>query len=136
MDERERFIPAYGVHERRSIPAGDLLTALAREGWPTYAIDGGPDNIDAFFTAIRNALPLNPPVDALVWDALSDSLWEGLYQLKAEKVAIVWRDAVRLRQGDPDAYKIALEILSDLVFSLADRKFAVGHVTRLLVLLA
>jgi hypothetical protein len=135
MDEGERFIPAYGIHERRSIPMDELVAALRAEGWPTYVVPGAPENAEAFFTAVRDALPLDPPVHRAVWDALADSLWEGLHKLYVEKVAIAWPGSARLRDADPEAYGIALGILTDLVSDLADRKLTVDHETRVLVLL-
>jgi hypothetical protein len=136
MDERERFIPAYGVHDRSSIPADALVDILRGDGWPTYVLPGEPTTEAAFFAAVRDSLPLDPPLgNGLVWDALSDSLWQGLNNLRAQKVAIVWPGSNRLRDNDPTAYTTARDVLADLVFSLADRKYTVDHETRILVLL-
>jgi hypothetical protein len=51
-------------------------------------------------------------------------------------VAIVWAKSSRLAENDPDAYRTAKEILTDIVFGLADPKFSPDHSTRLLVVLA
>jgi barstar (barnase inhibitor) len=77
-----------------------------------------------------------PPIKLGKWEALSDSLWEGLHALNADKVAILWPDSDRLRRADSDAYASAVDMFRDLVFGLADPKFTVDHVTRVLVLLA
>jgi hypothetical protein len=53
-----------------------------------------------------------------------------------DRVAIVWTESDRLRVEDPRSYALAIDIFTDLVFSLADLKFTVDHVTRILVLLA
>ncbi len=36
------------------------------------------------------------------WDALADSLWEGLRTLPARQVAIVWEGAVMMREMLPE----------------------------------
>jgi hypothetical protein len=131
-------MPAYGVHERTGVDLEQLLSVLREDGWPVYVLDGAPNDKDSFFAAVRDALPLDPPLTGPKgsWDAMSDSLWEGLDHLYVDRVAIVWPEADRLRVDDPPSYEVVIEIFTDLVFSLADLKFTVDHVTRLLVLLA
>ncbi len=101
-----------------------------------YTLPGAPDSWDTFVGSVRQVLPLDPPVHRGIWDALRDSLWEGLHELHTEKVAIVWPDSGRLLRSDSAAYASAVELLTKLVFELADPKFTVDHVTRVLVLLA
>ena len=136
MDDRDLYIPAYGVHDRTGVPLDGLLAGLTREGWPVYTLPGAPESKDGFIASIKSVLPLDPTIQLGNWDAMSDSLWEGLHLLNAEKVAVVWPESDRLRRGDPDAYSIALDIFDSLVFGLADLRYTVDHVTRVLVLLA
>jgi hypothetical protein len=137
QDARDRLIPAYGVLERKGIPLEELQDRLTEEGWPTYVLRDAPTDKDQFFASVRAVLPLDPPVQtSYSWDALSDSLWEGLHQLGVETVAIVWPQSEQMMHAEGEAYPVAIDILTDLVFSLADPKFTVDHVTRVLVLLA
>jgi hypothetical protein len=135
-DERDLLIPAYGVHDRRSVPAAELVANLRSHGWLVYEIVGAPASRAAFHEAIR-ALPGEPPLGpGPNWNALKDSLGGGLFELQQEQVAIVWAGSGQLAEHDPDSYRIAREILTDLTFELADPKFSPQHVTRLLVLVA
>jgi hypothetical protein len=136
VDDLDRSIPAYGVHNREDVPEDILLAALRADGWPTYVLPGAPHDWDSFVVSIREVLPLDPPIARGVWDAVKDSLWEGLDQLNVEKVAIVWPESKRMRQSEGDGYSRAVDLFTLLVFELADRKYTVDHVTRLLVLLA
>ena len=123
-------------HTQTDAPLGDIVAGLHAAGWPVYVLRGAPSDKAGFVDAVREVLPLDPPVQSAHWDALSDSLWEGISELHLEKIAIVWPDSDELRRANREDYRTAVEILTDLVFSLADPKFTVDHVTRLLVLLA
>ncbi len=136
VDDDDFLIPHYGIHERKGAGIAALLATLRGDEWPTFTLAGSPANWDDFVASIKAGLPLDPPVDRGIWDALRDSLWEGIHKLNAEKVAIVWPGSDRLRDSDPEAYEKAIELFTDLVFGLADQKFTVDHVTRVLVLLA
>ncbi|MEO8552435.1 MAG: barstar family protein [Kofleriaceae bacterium] len=88
-----------------------------------------PDDIvdkASFFRAARDTLPLDPPAEGS-WDALDDSLWEGLYQLTSESILIVWPDADPMVRCAPEDFRIAEEILADVASSLADRELTVGR---------
>jgi hypothetical protein len=134
-DDRDLIIPEFGVHERDRLPVAELVANLEANGWPVFVLGGAPETETEFFDAVYASLPHAWPVPNRGWDALSDNLWQGIHDLKIGRLAIVWPDSRRL-QRDPDAYAIAREVFTDLVFSLADLKFAVDHETRLLVLLA
>ena len=135
-DERDLLIPAYGVHLRTSVPADELVAVLEADGWPVFVIDGAPTSKAAFHEAVRQSLPQDPELGPTPnWDALSDSVSRGIDKLAVERVAIVWPAAERLAEADSDAYRVAREILTELVFQRADPKFSPERVTRLLVLL-
>ena len=135
-DERDLLIPEFGIHLRQSVPAEELVAKLRAEGWPVYVIDGAPASGAALHEAVRASLPQDPPLGPTPhWDALLDSVWGGIGALGEKRVAIVWLGSSQLERGDPDAYRIAKEILTDIVFGLADPKFSAGDTTRLLVFL-
>lgn len=93
LDERDRLIPAYGLHERKGIALVELVERLDGEGWRTYTLPGAPSDKETFVASVRSVLPLDPPVTSANWDALSDSLWEGFHQLRVDKVAVARRSS-------------------------------------------
>jgi hypothetical protein len=93
-----------------------------RLGLRAYVLStGGGTGRDAFFDAVRRPLPLAPPLmSSRSWDALSDSLWEGIYSLPGNRVVILWEDGDRFKVAAPEDFEVALSILADLVRQLAD----------------
>lgn len=82
----------------------------------------------AFFDAVRGTLPLDPPLaGSRSWDALSDSLWEGLRILDATTFVIIWSNAYSMREARPNDHQIALAVLQDVATSLSDSAATVGH---------
>jgi hypothetical protein len=136
-DDRDLLIPAFGVHERRSVPADEIISNLRSAGWPTYVISGGPGSKAEFFEAVRASLPTDPPMGPRPnWDGLLDSVSNGLLDLNAERVAIVWPDSLMLARSDPAEYKTARDMLTVIVMTLIDPKFSNEGTKALLVLLA
>jgi hypothetical protein len=89
---------------------------------------GGQTGREAFFDAVRHALPLDPPVLSYhSWDALSDSLWQGLYSLNVTRVVILWPDASSLKDTSPSDFGLALSVLTDVANGLADPVATVGR---------
>ncbi|MEU5683689.1 barstar family protein [Streptomyces venezuelae] len=127
-----------GFHE---VPGADIpgvLDEAARRGVPVFTLstDGRTDK-EAFFGAVRETLPLDPPLGThrMVWDALSDSLWGGLHELTSSRVVIVWPDAGPVA-GAEGEFRIALEILRDVTGSLADVRRTGGRPTQVSVYVA
>lgn len=82
-------------------------------------------------------MPLDPPLMRnRSWDALSDSLWEGLDSLADKEVAVIWPGWAEMADSDPQSFDIAARILEDLTESLADAEATVGHPKEIAVLLA
>ena len=99
------------------------VSSAARAGrGALYVLSTGERGVStSFFDAVRAVLPLDPPVHGdRNWDALADSMWEGLFRLASDPVVIVWPDAEGYRHDDPAAFAIAEEILRDLTQSLTD----------------
>lgn len=81
-------------------------------------------------------LPLNPPVFSNdVWEALADSLWQGLYELDEAKIAIVWPRFQAMKATHQDDFEIALSVLVDTASSLAEPRPTVGRTKEVLVFL-
>jgi hypothetical protein len=108
--------------------AEEVNEEASRRDTPVYTIStSGQSGRDAFFDAVRRALPLDPPVaSSRSWDALSDSLWQGIYSLGAHQVVILWPDSSPLKDATPRDFDVALSVLRDVADSLADPAATVG----------
>jgi hypothetical protein len=106
------------------VPVGRLQEL----GWRVYYLPAGITDRSTFFDSVRDSLPLDPPVAGdRAWDALSDSLWEGLYQLPEKRIAIIWNDTDRFRDLNPGDAETAEQIMSHVARLLADPAATVGH---------
>lgn len=77
----------------------------------------------SFFDAVRATFPLDPPlVGSRSWDALSDSLWEGLYAHESRRIAILWPGASAMANTASSDFETALNVLADVANLLADRQ--------------
>lgn len=97
----------------------------------------GRTDEEAFFRAVRETLPLDPPLGTsrMVWDALSDSLWGGLHALQSPRAVIVWPDA-QPATGSQGDFRIALDILRDVIATLAETRYTGGRPTHVSVYIA
>jgi Barstar (barnase inhibitor) len=91
----------------------------------------------AFFDAVRAALPLDPPlVRSQSWDTLSDSVWGGLDSLDTRTIVITWRDASTFKDVAPAEFEIASSTLHDVAERLASWEATDGEPKQVSVLLA
>jgi hypothetical protein len=112
-----------------------LVASYERAGWRIFRLPNAPASTDQFFEAVRQSLPLNPPLQSnRSWDALSDSLWEGLHGLNDRKIVIVWPDASRMKAAAPEAYSIATSVWIDVITMLADENATLGNTKEISVL--
>ena len=110
---------------------------LANRGDQVFLLPRGIKDKIAFFEGVRKSLPLDPPVVGdYSWDALSDSLWNGLDGVDASAIAIIWPGSREMARAQPEDFEIAKSILSDLTESLADAVATVGNVKQVVVILA
>jgi barstar (barnase inhibitor) len=91
-------------------------------GIVTFVLPGsGIVDRPSFFDAVRGTLPLNPPlVGTHSWDALSDSLWEGLHAHPARRIAILWPGARAMATSASEDFETVLSVLADVSSALAD----------------
>ncbi|MCB5164526.1 barstar family protein [Streptomyces bambusae] len=82
---------------------------------------GGSEDRDAIFEALRRDLPMDPPShSSRSWDAISDSLFGGLFNVQSAGVVIVWEDAGQhqsLRTGPASVVLSVLAEVADLLGS-------------------
>ncbi|MFF0434182.1 barstar family protein [Streptomyces sp. NPDC004327] len=126
-----------GLHEVSGADIPGVLDEAARQGVPVFTLStAGRTDQEAFFGAVRESLPLDPPLGPrMVWDALSDSLWGGLHELKSPRAVIVWPDARPVAGAEGDFW-IALDVLRDVAESLAEDRYTSGRPTRVSVYIA
>jgi hypothetical protein len=109
---------------------------LRQDGWRVFRLAENIADREGFFASVRKTLPLDPPIISdWCWDALSDSLWEGLLELTDKRIAIVWPGASSLNSQDPEVFWHASSILSSVSASLADGRDSLGIVKDVLILL-
>ncbi|MGC5033948.1 barstar family protein [Micromonospora sp. DT229] len=114
------FLPGLTVVD--SVAVGDIIETARGADLAVFVIlTGGREGREAFFDTVRATLPLDPPLQSSrSWDALSDSLWEGLIQLDSDGIVIAWSDAADFKDVSPTEYETALAVLGDVVESIGD----------------
>jgi Barstar (barnase inhibitor) len=108
-----------------------IAQVAVRKEYLLYRISTeGRSGREAFFDAIATDLPLDPPVHgSRSWDALSDSLWEGLHSRNYDCIVILWPDASTMAEESPDDFDTAISVLADVARLLADANATVGRTT-------
>lgn len=90
-----------------------LEQRLRDAGWYECALHG-PKSREEFFEQCR-ALPADPPLSsAPSWDGFNDSVSGGLVAFEKPLVAIVWRDADRLKAVDPPSFILAIDVFEQI----------------------
>ncbi|MEU4679097.1 barstar family protein [Micromonospora sp. NPDC023737] len=122
-----------------AVAAAELAGAIAcahAAGIPIFSLPSRAGaGREAFFDAVRAALPLDPPLlGNRSWDALSDSLFGGLLALGADRILLVWTNAARMVAVSPDEADTAMAVLADVAAMLAEPKFTQGRPVSLAVL--
>ncbi|WP_394830149.1 barstar family protein [Pendulispora rubella] len=116
-----------GVQRVAHLDVAATREAAAEQGVAVYELpSSGITDYVAFFDWIRAHVPLSPPIRrAGSWDALKDSLWQGLFDLKPSRIVFIWPNVdAMLPADDRDT---ALFILGDVAANLANAAFTQGH---------
>ncbi|MFE2877154.1 hypothetical protein ACFXG6_22440 [Streptomyces roseus] len=96
---------------------------------------GGLDNRERVFDGLRRDLPMDPPNhSSYSWEALSDSLFGGLWALEASHVVVVWRDALQHESLDVGVPSEVLLTLEEVAEQLGDPQVTRGPTKILSVL--
>lgn len=96
-----------------------------------YVFPRGIRDKASFFDAVRATLPLDPPLHGHAsWDALADSLWEGLHAGGARAVRILWPGAETMATSARADYEMATRVIADVIRSLGDASATSGRPTR------
>ena len=88
-----------------------------------YRLPEGIATKAEFFAAVIDTFPLDPPLsdERQVWDALSDSLFQGLMESPDAHIAIIWPDPA---MADARDFETAANLLRGLVGQLHGSKAA------------
>ncbi|WP_394840770.1 barstar family protein [Pendulispora brunnea] len=116
-----------GVQRVANLDVRAAREAAAKQGAAVYELPGiGITDYVAFFDWIRAHVPLNPPIRrAGSWDALKDSLWQGLFDQKESLIVFIWPNADAMLPADDR--ETALFILGDVASNLANAAYTQGH---------
>jgi hypothetical protein len=110
-----------GLTRVEALDVEEIRREAEQTGHSTFVLpaDGIVDR-GSFFDAVRATLPVDPPLlGSRSWDALSDSLWQGLYAHPALRIAILWPNAGAMARTAPAELETAVKVLSDVASSLA-----------------
>ncbi|MCH4091693.1 barstar family protein [Acetobacter sp.] len=71
-------------------------------------------NKSDFFLAIKENFLLDPPINSLNWDALSDSFYESINNLEEKKILIIFENLIDFFYLKKYDFIVSLNILNDL----------------------
>jgi hypothetical protein len=125
-----------GLTRTGAVDAEALRRDAERAGYtPLVLPEQGIVDKASFFEAVRRTLPLDPPLGIYnVWDALSDSLNEGLYSLPDRRIAILWLGTRSMETSAPADFEVAVNVLARVAYSLLDLRFTCGNPKEVAVL--
>ena len=111
-----------GLHRTGVLDVEATRRQAEAEGYSVFVLpETGIVDRASFFDAVRATFPLDPPlVGSRSWDALSDSLWEGLHAHAGKQIVIVWQGTHAIATAAPSEFEVALNVLTDITKTLAD----------------
>ncbi|HHJ14476.1 MAG TPA: hypothetical protein ENJ79_08910 [Gammaproteobacteria bacterium] len=94
--------------------------------WVLFQVDCSKvSDRNTLFKCLCAALPMNPLIHSdRSWDALSDSLWGGLHDVRKDKVLIILRGAKNLKSHLSKEYQKVIEIFGDVANTLTKKQYA------------
>lgn len=88
------------------------------------------------FENIKSKLPLDPPlVSNHVWDALLDSLFEGLSLEKSDEFLLICHETHEYKINHPSDYVIFLDVLKSVSDGLFDSENTAGNPKNLYIIM-
>jgi len=115
------------IHRITSADFDTTVSQLADDSTVVYRTDRISD-MKSFFYEISRVLPLDPQVHFPVnWDAIADSLWEGLYTIDAERIALF----LQIEQQFASELTVVIDVFEQVSEQLSDPEPTLGRLTRL-----
>jgi hypothetical protein len=125
-----------GIREAVGADWTSIVDELRNERWHVYVLPTDVVDKSSFFAAMRATMPLDPPVIGDRWDALSDSLFEGLLSSEHHRIAIVWPCSTTMAKEAPRKdFENARGVLGDVADDLSDLEATEGQPKTLAVVL-
>lgn len=117
-----------GLHRTGPIDIDAVRRRAEQDGFATFVLPiTGIVDKPSFFSAVRATFPLDPPLtSSRSWDALCDSLREGLYTYPARRIAVLWQGTDGMATSASHDFEMALAVLADVASDLADPRATVG----------
>lgn len=106
-----------------------LKAYLVSLGWYLIGFNTeGSSTRDEIYRKMVAGLPLDPVIrgERVIWDALTDSFFEGIRRLGKRNVALVWMGVADLIEGDVLGFLMIAQLLHDLALAVADENVVVG----------
>ena len=102
----------------------EILRSAHEQGIRVFTVHTrGKAGREPFFDAVRAEFPLDPPVpNPGGWEALDDSLWEGIRTMPVDRLVLVWPDSDSYRRDSPEDHRLALDVLDSVSSLLADER--------------
>lgn len=97
-----------------------IRAVLASSGFTVFELtDGNIANIETFFRAVVRVVPNDPPLSGQPnADAFVDSVWEGLRQLGAARIAVLWKSADAMLNGGLQDLFVICDLFQEIARSL------------------
>ncbi len=96
-----------------------VTAALSDQGFAVVRFDGdGVTDKASFLERADRDLPRPADLHPHNWDALNDTLWNGLDDLGQPAIAIVWTDAQQMVAGDLQDFLTAVDIMAGVARSV------------------
>lgn len=100
-----------GLVVRDSLDVSRLIRDAREDGFRVFEIRHVAPSKSSLFDALERNLPMDPPLGPVnSWDALEDSLWEGLSIDPAEKILVIWEGCLDFARGLPKEFSTALDV--------------------------
>jgi hypothetical protein len=116
--------------------AADLAIVLEQDGYHILYLNGlAVVDKPSLLAQAKLDLPAVPDLEPHNWDALSDYLWNGLFDLPHDRIALVWKDAHVLAHSDLQTLLEAVRVITDLARQVVQAAGGFPHSLTLLLFL-
>lgn len=137
MDIQSFELPPF-LHTFKPEEYQELSLSLKEAGYEILEINGQAiDSAATFLAQAKENLPLDPPLISkeMHWDAFSDSLFEGITNLPAKNIALIWHKTSNFAKHNQIDYEKTIAELAFVAETAANQEYADNQVKKFLVFL-